>query len=190
VPGSLVTLARANLARSRAQMGICTSPAMHPSATSSPSVVCVPAVDPAWSIVNSFSELQRSERVFEILDMEVDKPDRPGARKAPRRWRYSNSTFSNRISRTAFPVVRDFTVRGGSVIALVDRSGAWKTTLTDLVARFHVLSLTDYVCDRVTGQRGQAAGPPRSAQFRPDCAAPVLSSHRRAACRVGGTVVA
>ena len=37
------------------------------------------------------------------------------------------------------PVVRDFnvTAAGGSVVALVGRSGAGKTTVTDLVARFH-----------------------------------------------------
>src|SRR5207237_3300888 len=37
------------------------------------------------------------------------------------------------------PVVRDFdvTVPSGAVIALVGRSGAGKTTVTDLVARFH-----------------------------------------------------
>jgi ATP-binding cassette subfamily B protein/subfamily B ATP-binding cassette protein MsbA len=37
------------------------------------------------------------------------------------------------------PVVRDFNVAvpGGSVVALVGRSGAGKTTVTDLVARFH-----------------------------------------------------
>jgi ATP-binding cassette subfamily B protein/subfamily B ATP-binding cassette protein MsbA len=37
------------------------------------------------------------------------------------------------------PVVRDFNVKvaGGSVVALVGRSGAGKTTVTDLVARFH-----------------------------------------------------
>ena len=36
-------------------------------------------------------------------------------------------------------MVRDFNVvvRGGSVVALVGRSGAGKTTVTDLVARFH-----------------------------------------------------
>jgi ATP-binding cassette subfamily B protein/subfamily B ATP-binding cassette protein MsbA len=41
--------------------------------------------------------------------------------------------------REGHPVVRDFdvTVPGGSVVALVGRSGAGKTTVTDLVARFH-----------------------------------------------------
>ena len=40
-------------------------------------------LNPVWNIVNSFSELQRSlaamERVFEVLGMEGDKPDRPDA---------------------------------------------------------------------------------------------------------------
>jgi len=40
-------------------------------------------LNPVWNIVNSFSEmhapLARMERVFEVLAMENDKPDRPGA---------------------------------------------------------------------------------------------------------------
>src|SRR5213082_2061309 len=44
-------------------------------------------LNPVWSIVNSFSELQRSlaamERVFEVLAMQDDKPDKPDARPAP-----------------------------------------------------------------------------------------------------------
>jgi ATP-binding cassette subfamily B protein/subfamily B ATP-binding cassette protein MsbA len=41
--------------------------------------------------------------------------------------------------REGVPVIRDFnvTVAGGAMVALVGRSGAGKTTLTDLVARFH-----------------------------------------------------
>ncbi|MGH9886180.1 MAG: ABC transporter ATP-binding protein, partial [bacterium] len=43
-------------------------------------------LNPVWSIVNSFSELQRSlaatERVFEVLEMSNDKPDRSDARSA------------------------------------------------------------------------------------------------------------
>ncbi|MDQ3949364.1 MAG: ABC transporter ATP-binding protein/permease, partial [Gemmatimonadota bacterium] len=100
-------------------------------------------LNPVWNLVNSFSELQRSlaamERVFEVLAMEGDKPDRPDARDAPRvvhEIRFENVEFEYREGR---PVVRDFNVavHGGSVVALVGRSGAGKTTVTDLVARFH-----------------------------------------------------
>jgi ATP-binding cassette, subfamily B, bacterial len=100
-------------------------------------------LNPVWNIVNSFSELQRSlaamERVFEVLAMENDKPDRPDARDAPadvQEIRFENVEFEYRPDR---PVVRDFNVvvPGGSVVALVGRSGAGKTTVTDLVARFH-----------------------------------------------------
>jgi ATP-binding cassette subfamily B protein len=100
-------------------------------------------LNPVWNIVNSFSELQRSlaamERVFEVLAMEDDKPDRLDAGDAPpvvRDLRFENVEFEYREGR---PVVRDFsvTVHGGWVVALVGRSGAGKTTVTDLVARFH-----------------------------------------------------
>jgi ATP-binding cassette subfamily B protein/subfamily B ATP-binding cassette protein MsbA len=100
-------------------------------------------LNPVWNIVNSFSELQRSlaamERVFEILGMEADKPDRLDARDAPRvvhEIEFEDVEFEYREGR---PVVRDFSVvvPGGSVVALVGRSGAGKTTVTDLVARFH-----------------------------------------------------
>src|SRR5687767_6339012 len=100
-------------------------------------------LNPVWNIVNSFSELQRSlaamERVFEVLAMPGDKPDRPNARDAPsvvREIRLENVDFEYREGR---PVVHDFDVAvpGGSVVALVGRSGAGKTTVTDLVARFH-----------------------------------------------------
>jgi len=100
-------------------------------------------LNPVWNIVNSFSDLQRSlaavERVFKVLAMEVDKPDKPEARDAPRVVReiqFDNVGFEYREGR---PVVRDFSVvvPSGSVVALVGRSGAGKTTVTDLVARFH-----------------------------------------------------
>jgi ATP-binding cassette subfamily B protein/subfamily B ATP-binding cassette protein MsbA len=100
-------------------------------------------LNPVWSIVNSFSELQRSlaamERVFELLAMEADKPDRPNAIDAPavvNEIRFEHVDFEYVAER---PVVRDFTVTvpAGYVVALVGRSGAGKTTVTDLVARFH-----------------------------------------------------
>src|SRR5262245_40656246 len=100
-------------------------------------------LNPVWNIVKSFSELQRSlgamARVFEVLAMEDDKPDRPDAVDAPRfvdEIRFEDVEFEYRPGR---PVVREFgvAVPGGSVVALVGRSGAGKTTVTDLVARFH-----------------------------------------------------
>jgi ATP-binding cassette subfamily B protein/subfamily B ATP-binding cassette protein MsbA len=79
------------------------------------------------------------ERVFEVLAMPDDKPDRPDAVDAPpvvHELAFEAVEFEYREGR---PVVRDFNVvvPGGSVIALVGRSGAGKTTVTDLVARFH-----------------------------------------------------
>src|SRR5206468_12465214 len=69
-------------------------------------------LNPVWNIVNSFSELQRSlaamERVFEVLGMEHDKPDRPDARQAPglvREIRFEDVEFEYLEGR---PVVRDF----------------------------------------------------------------------------------
>jgi ATP-binding cassette subfamily B protein/subfamily B ATP-binding cassette protein MsbA len=77
--------------------------------------------------------------VFEVLEMPDDKPDKPDAADAPavvREIRFEHVDFEYRDDR---PVVRDFTVTvpAGSVVALVGRSGAGKTTVTDLVARFH-----------------------------------------------------
>src|SRR5213079_147219 len=92
-------------------------------------------LNPVWNIVNSFSEMQRSlaamERVFEVLALEDDKPDRPDARDAPQvvqEIRFENVEFEYREGQ---PVVRDFnlTVAGGTVIALVGRSGADMTTV-------------------------------------------------------------
>lgn len=100
-------------------------------------------LNPVWQIVNSFSELQRSlaamERVFEVLEMPEDKPDLPGALDAPRfveEMSFDHVWFEYY---PGLPVIRDFnvTVKGGSVVALVGRSGAGKTTITDLVARFY-----------------------------------------------------
>src|SRR5205823_12607356 len=83
--------------------------------------------------------LAAMERVFEVLDMRPDKPDAPDAVDAPRlvqEIRFDAVTFEYR---PGVPVLNELSLRvpGGSIVALVGPSGAGKTTLTDLVARFY-----------------------------------------------------
>ncbi|MBN8524123.1 MAG: ABC transporter ATP-binding protein [Planctomycetes bacterium] len=100
-------------------------------------------IEPVLSIVNSISETQRGlaamERVFDLLDKPVEKPDRPNAQPAPTRieeLRFADVSFAYRPGQDVLHGI-DLTVRGGTTIALVGPSGSGKTTLTDLVARFH-----------------------------------------------------
>ena len=141
-------------------------------------------LNPVWQIVESLTELQRSlasmERVFEVLETDVDKPDRKNARLVDDEikqikfedvffaynedadLREKSAALADQQNATALlnPVANkasdrpdtetkellppkdviqalNLTVQGGSVVALVGRSGAGKTTITDLVARFY-----------------------------------------------------
>jgi ATP-binding cassette subfamily B protein/subfamily B ATP-binding cassette protein MsbA len=100
-------------------------------------------IQPVWQIIASVSQTQRSlaamERIFSVLEMREDKPDVPGAVDAPdqvEEMRFDHVGFEYR---PGVAVIRDFNlnVLGGQIVALVGPSGAGKTTLTDLVARFH-----------------------------------------------------
>ncbi len=100
-------------------------------------------LEPIMQISSSISETQRGlaamERVFEVLDKRPEKPDPEGAVSAPQRvteLRFERVTFEYR---SGLPVLHDFdlAVPGGSVVALVGASGAGKTTVTDLLARFY-----------------------------------------------------
>jgi subfamily B ATP-binding cassette protein MsbA len=82
--------------------------------------------------------LASAERVFEILDEPSTEVDRPG--EGPGRFErelaYDHVSF--RYGQNA-PVLRDVSFRlpKGKVVALVGPSGAGKTTLADLLPRFH-----------------------------------------------------
>ena len=98
---------------------------------------------PVSQIVNSINATQQAlaamERVFEILERKTEKPDPQNALDVPttiEEMRFDSVGFEYVEN---VPVLSDvsLTVPAGSTVALVGPSGGGKTTLVDLVARFH-----------------------------------------------------
>ena len=82
--------------------------------------------------------LASAERVFDLLDQPAVEEDRPGEGEA----RFEREIVFDAVSFAydpGDPVLRDvsFTLPKGRVVALVGPSGAGKTTLADLLPRFH-----------------------------------------------------
>ncbi|MEY4546397.1 MAG: hypothetical protein RL685_2592 [Pseudomonadota bacterium] len=98
--------------------------------------------DPILQIANSISGTQRGlaalDRVCEVLDKPAELPDVPAALPAPSVVEELSFEHLSFAYGRGGPVINDFSLRvkGGSVVALVGASGAGKTTLTDLLARF------------------------------------------------------
>ena len=110
---------------------------------------------PVSQIVHSMSATQQAlaamERVFDVFERPTEKPDVPGAVNAPtpiREVRFSDVHFEYRQN---LPVLMDvsITVPAGSTVALVGPSGGGKTTLVDLVARFHDPTLGAILVDGI-----------------------------------------
>jgi subfamily B ATP-binding cassette protein MsbA len=82
--------------------------------------------------------LASAERVFDLLDQPATEVDRPGEEPA----RFEREIAFDRVSfryGNGDPVLQDVSFRlpRGKVVALVGPSGAGKTTIADLLPRFH-----------------------------------------------------
>jgi ATP-binding cassette subfamily B protein/subfamily B ATP-binding cassette protein MsbA len=96
----------------------------------------------AGSAVTFQNNLAGLDRVLDVLEQDAELPTRPGAiavRRADTRGAISIRGMSFSYPGSNVPVLQgiDLDVEAGQTIALVGRSGAGKTTLTNLIARFY-----------------------------------------------------
>jgi subfamily B ATP-binding cassette protein MsbA len=103
------------------------------------------------SAQNSIQEaLAAAQRVFSILDMEpaiVDRPGAPALHPLTRDITYRDVAFSYGDDAVLRDI--DFSVKKGSMIALVGPSGAGKTTLLNLLPRFYEVTSGAILIDGV-----------------------------------------
>jgi ATP-binding cassette, subfamily B, multidrug efflux pump len=120
-------------------------------------------VRPLNEIANTWNTLMAAvagaERVFEVIDEPEETPDLPDALElaSPRgHVEFRGVSFGYRSD---VPVLRDvsFTAMPGSVTAIVGRTGAGKTTIVNLLARFYETSAGSVLVDGVDVRRYRRA---------------------------------
>ncbi|MEM9828533.1 MAG: ABC transporter ATP-binding protein [Planctomycetota bacterium] len=96
----------------------------------------------AASAVTFQNNLAGLDRILDVLDVDRELPSRPNARKLVKanvagRLELRDVTFAYPGTEAEVLKQIDLNIDAGQTVALVGRSGAGKTTLTNLVARFH-----------------------------------------------------
>jgi len=99
--------------------------------------------DPVREVTMLYTDLQRAmasaSRVFELLDVEPEIKDNPGAIEMPR---VKGEVKLNKVSFGYLPGQEvlhdiDLTINPGETVAIAGRTGAGKSSLTSLIARFY-----------------------------------------------------
>jgi len=99
--------------------------------------------DPIREISQQYSQLQRAgvaaERIFQILETPVEIKDKPGAEELPQihgEVEFRDVTFGYNRD---LPVLQDFNLhmKAGQTVAIVGPTGAGKSTIAGLLARFY-----------------------------------------------------
>jgi ABC-type multidrug transport system fused ATPase/permease subunit len=99
--------------------------------------------DPIRDLSQQYTQLQRAgvalERIFQVLSLQVEVTDRPGAGELPPvqgtvEFRHVNFSYD-----TGVPVLHDLSllVHPGETVAIVGPTGAGKSTIAGLVLRFY-----------------------------------------------------
>jgi subfamily B ATP-binding cassette protein MsbA len=92
----------------------------------------------AMSYTNIIEAMASGDRLFEVLDMPEEPPDRPNARRMSglsQSIRFRDVHFSHGETEILRGI--DLEVRSGEIIAIVGRTGTGKSTLMDLLLRFY-----------------------------------------------------
>ncbi|MGE5614612.1 MAG: ABC transporter ATP-binding protein [Bacillota bacterium] len=110
---------------------------------------------PIMNISNFYNQLvtnmSGAERIFEILDIEPDIKDRPGAVEMPEikgDVSFRNVYFGYDEGQQVLKNV-SFDVEAGKTIALVGSTGAGKTTVANLIGRFYEVASGEVLIDGI-----------------------------------------
>ena len=109
--------------------------------------------DPVLMLTMQYTEVQRAmasgSRIFELLDVEPDIKDEPDAIELPV---ISGQVSFNELSFSYDPEIEvlhgiNLTINPGEMVAIVGRTGAGKSSLMNLVARFYEASSGEVTVD-------------------------------------------